>query len=61
MNEPDKKPKPPLLNAEEFMECAKNIPSDTEVEKAVHSWVFGAKLIEAQREKDIKFYEAKDD
>ncbi len=41
------------LTPEEFMECAKNIPYTTEVDKAGWAWIFGARLIEAQLNKII--------
>lgn len=42
--------KRPRVDEEQFLECAKNIPASTEVEKAAAPWIFGAKLIKAQRE-----------
>jgi hypothetical protein len=37
-----------LIKAPEFMDCAANIKTNTDVEKCAEPWIFGAKLIEAQ-------------
>ncbi len=48
--------KPPLLSEQEFMKCAGNIPVNTGAEKAAEPWIFGTKLIEVQRDADIKWF-----
>lgn len=44
------------LTPEEFMDCAKNIPYTTDVEKAGWAWIFGARLIEKQCNKVLQAF-----
>ena len=48
-----------LLSDEEFIACAGNIPRNTDVEEAAEPWIFGARLIKAQRKLTASILEAR--